>query len=224
MQKELNIIRYDDLPMGGFAGVVEKQMVMNKEIWPQSEGRGISNGLGDFIYLAMGYFKPNDGAPVHPHEDVDIVSFIYSGEIGHKGSLGDGTKITAPGVQVQRAGSGMTHAEFSVTDKKAEIAQMWFKPPKNGLRPEYKEFKIEGTGLMTVHGGDESTFDSNMVCKIGFIDSETEIFIEGEGIAIVFDGEVSIEGNTLKERDLAEGVDMNLRSMTKTGLIVITKN
>ena len=57
-QSALRIIHRDDLPLGGFAGIVETQMVLNQDIWKLSADRtDISHGLGDFIYLAIGYFK-----------------------------------------------------------------------------------------------------------------------------------------------------------------------
>ena len=99
------IIHYDDLPQGGFAGISEKRMVLNPVLWPHSDKTIVSAGLGDFIYLAVGEFSPNDGAPIHPHKDVDIVSVVLTGSIGHKGSLGNGTSIHSKGVQVQRAGA-----------------------------------------------------------------------------------------------------------------------
>jgi len=107
-KSDLRVIHYDDLPLGGFAGIVEKRMALNSDQWPDTKDRtDISHGLDDFIYLASGYFKPNEDVPIHPHKDVDIVSIILTGNVGHKGTLGDGTVIHSPGLQVQRAGSGM---------------------------------------------------------------------------------------------------------------------
>jgi redox-sensitive bicupin YhaK (pirin superfamily) len=220
----MNIIKYNKLPQGGFAGIVEKQLAKSSDLWPQLGEKKTSNGLGDFIYLSMGHFKANDGAPLHPHKDVDIVSFIYTGEIGHKGSLGDGTVIESPGVQVQRAGSGMTHSEFSTNDNNAKFAQIWFVPPKNGLAPGYKDFSITDSGLTTVHGGDENTFNSNMICKIGFIEAGNTIEIKGDYVAVLFDGSLSIDGVEICERDLFEGSDLSLKVTSRIGLILIQEN
>lgn len=224
MGKDINVIRYKDLPLGGFAGVIEKQMLMNTDLWPHSKKRGLSSGLGDLIYLSMGYFKANDGTPLHPHTDVDIVSFIYSGEIGHKGTLGEGTTIKGPGVQVQRAGTGMRHAEFSITNEKAELAQIWFRPPKKGLKPDYKSFSIDGIGLTTVYGGENDSFDSNMTCKLGFLEAGTEINIKNRFVAVLFEGSAQANGVEISEKDLVEGKNLNFISSTKVGLILIQKN
>lgn len=133
---------------------------MNKEI---------SHGFKDFLYLSSGHFKPHQGAPMHPHKDVDIVSVIHQGAVGHNGTLGDGELISAPGVQVQRAGIGMQHSEFSVDDNSAEFTQLWFAPPKNGLTPDYQNFTLKEGELITVLGGQGSSFDSKMLCKVDFL-------------------------------------------------------
>ena len=225
MSNKIKIVRYNELPQGGFAGIVEKQMAKNNKLWPQTNpNTNISHGLGDFIYVSMGHFKANDGAPIHPHKDVDIVSFVYSGEIGHKGSLGDGTIIKSPGVQVQRAGTGMTHSEFSTSDSIAKFAQIWFLPPQIGLEPGYKEFSIESNGLTTVHGGDGNTFDNNMTCQIGFLESNTVLDIKGSFIAILFIGSIEVADNQLNENDLIEGEDLSIKTLSKTGLILIQEN
>jgi len=220
MNENLKIVRYKDLPQGGFAGIAERHLAKNSQVWPHSN-KQISNGLKDFIYLSTGIFKPNDGAPLHPHKDVDIVSFIFSGEIGHKGSLGDGTKIKAPGVQVQRAGTGMTHSEFSTTNEEADFAQIWFLPPENGLKPGYQDFPIEGNKLTTVLGGDNHTFNSNMICKIGFVEAGSALEIKGDYVAVLFDGSLNIDGIEINKRDLFEGQDLNLRTTSQIGIILI---
>ncbi|RLA65445.1 MAG: Pirin-like protein [Epsilonproteobacteria bacterium] len=225
MNENIRVIKFEDLPPGGFAGIVERQMVLNRELWPQARNReDISHGLGDFIYLSMGYFKPNDGAPLHPHKEVDIVSFVSSGKIGHKGSLGDGTTIQSPGVQVQRAGTGMTHSEFSMSDEKADFVQIWFRPPQNDLNPEYKNFAIEGNQLITVHGGEGDTLKSSMTCKIGLLGSGEKIKTEGKFVAILFDGLAKMDDLEVSKGSLIEGENLELLSLSKIGLILIQEN
>lgn len=224
MNGQLNIVRYSELPQGGFAGIVEKQLVKNSRLWLRSDKIRLSDGLGDFVYLSIGHFMPNDGVPLHSHKDIDIVSFVYSGEIGHKGSLGDGSIIQAPGVQVQRSGSGMTHSEFNTSNQISKFAQVWFLAPDKGLEPRYQNFSIHGRGLTNVYGGKEGTFDGNMTCKIGFLDPNTVIEIEGKYVAVLFEGLLNINNKEIKERDLFEGKDIKFKTLSKIGLILIEEN
>ncbi|RLA61419.1 MAG: Pirin-like protein [Epsilonproteobacteria bacterium] len=222
MNKDIKVIGFDDVPQGGFAGIVEKQMLLSSKVWPQTSHRNdISHGFKDFIYVAMGYFKPNNGAPIHPHKDVDIVTFIKSGKVGHEGTLGHGSIIESPGVQTQRAGTGMRHSEFGVVDQESHFIQMWFVPPSNGLTPAYKNFKIEGNQLTTVLGGENETLKNNMTCKIGFLEKGSELNLKGKAIVILFNGTAQLEELEIKEGDLVEVTDLYLVSTSEIGVVVI---
>ncbi|MCG7586113.1 pirin family protein [Photobacterium sp. OFAV2-7] len=219
----LRIIHRNDLPVGGFAGIVETHMVKSPLIWKDAKNRkDISHGLGDFIYLASGYFKPNEGAPLHPHNDVDIVSVILNGAVGHKGSLGDGTVIEGPGVQVQRAGTGMQHAEFSMNNTKAEILQIWFLPPETGLEPAYQNFALKQGELATVLGGNGGeSFHSNMVCQVGYIAKGQTVDCEQPFIAMITEGTAKANGVSVQAGDLIEGDSLELKSDDDFGLVLI---
>ena len=219
------VIHYDDLPQGGFAVIVERHMVLNPELWPNAKDRtDISHGLGDFIYLALGQFLPNDGAPLHPHNDVDIVSVVFNGSIGHKGTLGDGTSIHAPEVQVQRAGTGMQHSEFNLNDTAADIAQIWFKPPKIGLEPAYKNFKLSKNELTTVLGGMDGSFDSNMICKVGYLEAGEEVSLEMPFVLLITNGEGIANDIKVSKGDLIEGKTLQFTAGADLGLVLIYVN
>jgi len=219
----LNIIHYKDLPIGGFAGIVEKQMVISPRFWKGAEQReGISHGLGDLIYLASGYFKPNDGAPIHPHNDVDIVTVVLSGSVEHKGTLGDGTIVEAPGVQVQRAGLGMQHSEFSRSDTKSDFIQIWFLPPENGLKPAYQNFDLKKGELTTVLGGKhDETFHNTMMTQVGFIAKDQRIQVHQPFVAVITQGSAIANGVLVSEGDLIEGESLEISSDDEFGLVLI---
>lgn len=222
-ETSLRIIHKEDIPEGGFAGIVETRMAMNPTIWKEAAARKeISHGLGDFIYLASGYFKPNDGAPLHPHADVDIVSIILNGVVGHKGTLGDGTVIKGPGVQVQRAGTGMQHAEFSMEGTQAEIIQVWFLPPEQGLTPAYQNFTLSPGALTTVLGGSNGeSFHSNMTCTVGYLDDDQSVTLNQPFIAMITEGYATANGTPVKPGDLIEGTHLNMHSEHGCGLVLI---
>lgn len=224
--KGIRVISKSDIPEGGFAGIIETRMVMNTSLWPKAAERNdISRGFDDFIYLANGYFKPKDGAPMHPHADVDIVSVVLNGRIGHRGSLGDGTIIEGPGVQVQRAGAGIEHEEFNLDDSKTDIIQIWFRPPATGLDPAYQEFKLDENNLTTVLGdNDPKRFHSNMTCKIGFISKGDIIDIKGNFVALLTEGTAIANGTNVQANDLIEGDALTLEPSERVGLVLIQSN
>lgn len=217
------IIHRDDLPLGGFAGIIETRMVQNPKLWKDAANRtDISHGLGDFLYLATGHFKPNDGASLHPHRNVDIVSFISKGAVGHEGSMGHGTKIEGPGVQVQRAGTGIQHAEFNLNDEKSELVQIWFAPPEKGLEPGYQDFKLEPGKLTTVLGGnDQHTFDNTMTVQIGLLEEGDTATSKHPFIAFLNEGEATANGIPVKSGDLIEGDTLEFVARTPSSLVLI---
>ena len=222
-QNKITIRHLADLPLGGFAGIVEKQMVMSPLLWPDARNRkDISHGLGDFVYLSTGHFKAHDGAPVHPHENIDIVTLVLGGTVAHSGTLGDGTVIHAPGVQVQRAGSGMQHSEFSPDSNKADFVQMWFLPPEKGLKPDYQNVTIEEEKLITVLGGtDNNCFRNSMTCQVGFIQANDSITSHQPFIAFITEGSAQVNDLTVSEGDLVEGDSINLMAKSRLGLVLI---
>lgn len=223
--RPMRIIRKDDLPLGGFAGIVETRMVMNPDLWPETaSSKDISKGLGGFIYMATGHFNPSDGAPMHGHENVDIVTLVSSGEVGHNGTNGAGITIKSPGVQVQRAGKGMRHSEFSNKPEKAEFVQLWFAPPINNLEAAHQNFDLSiKDGVKTVLGGNaEACFANDIHCQIGFLTAGSKISKKQSCMAYVFQGTAIANDQKISEGDLVEVDNLELVAGENTGLILIS--
>lgn len=83
---------------------------------------------------------PGKGFPMHSHRDMEIISYIVSGSLAHKDSLGNTEVIGARGVQRFSAGTGVTHSEFnpSTTDP-VHLLQIWILPDTQGLAPSYEQ-------------------------------------------------------------------------------------
>lgn len=77
------------------------------------------------------------GFPPHPHSNMEIVTFVRSGAITHKDSLGNMGRTAAGDVQVMSAGSGITHAEYNVEDEATTLFQIWIIPDQAGGEPSW---------------------------------------------------------------------------------------
>ena len=83
---------------------------------------------------------PGGGFGTHPHRDMEIITYILSGELEHKDSMGNGRVIRTGEVQYMAAGTGVQHSEFNPSDKTpVHLLQIWIQPDHKSAKPRYEE-------------------------------------------------------------------------------------
>jgi hypothetical protein len=83
---------------------------------------------------------PASGFPLHPHRDMEIITYVLSGELKHEDSMGNSGVTRAGDVQYMCAGSGVLHAEFNASKTNpVHLLQMWILPEKNNLTPRWEQ-------------------------------------------------------------------------------------
>lgn len=171
--------------------------------------------INEDVIAGGGGFQP------HPHRDMEIVTYILSGALQHKDSLGNGSVIRPGEIQKMSAGTGIVHAEFNASrDRPTHLLQIWIMPSKNGIAPGYEQKTIDPASI------------ANKFARIAAPDAlpneisivqDAEIWaakLEGEIEAIhplkpgrrawiqVARGEVDVNGETLKAGDAAAITDI----------------
>lgn len=162
------------------------------------------------------YIKPDSGFPMHPHDNMEIVTYVIGGELTHQDSLGNKGVIRPGEVQRMTAGTGIVHAEYNASpDTPVHLLQMWLFPNRRGLTPgwEQKRFTQEqrqGRLLPVVSGaGTEGTLAINQsatfyVSSLAAGDTVSHYLSdERHGYLFVIEGEVELNGQTLRSGDQA---------------------
>jgi len=158
---------------------------------------------------------PGMGFGTHPHRDMEIITYMLSGSLEHKDSMGNGRVIRTGEVQYMSAGSGVRHSEFNPSkEEAAHLLQIWIQPDASAVKPRYAEKSLAKTEsgklqLVTSKTGRDHSIaihqDADLwIAKLEPNEKVTHRLAADRGAWVhVAEGEITLNGQTLAGGDSA---------------------
>jgi redox-sensitive bicupin YhaK (pirin superfamily) len=174
-------------------------------------------GFGNLRVINEDRIEPGTGFGMHGHRDMEIISYVMSGAIGHKDSIGNGASIPPGDVQRMSAGSGIMHSEFNhAQDSETHFLQIWIEPNVTGIPPGYEQKSfadLEKRGKLRLvaspDGADGSlTIHADARLYAGLFDGAEEKHLpldpQRKSYVQLIRGELQVNGQVLKAGDAAK--------------------
>jgi quercetin 2,3-dioxygenase len=170
-------------------------------------------GFGPLRVINEDRVAPGAGFPRHPHDNMEIVTYVLEGALEHRDSLGTGSVIRTGDVQRMSAGTGIEHSEFNHSKTEpVHFLQIWIMPEAYGIKPGYEQ-KAFGpqresglTLIVSRDGGEGSiTIHQDATLSLGKVNKGEELskpLGNGRlGWLQVMRGSVALSGQALKAGD-----------------------
>jgi quercetin 2,3-dioxygenase len=174
-------------------------------------------GWGNLRVINEDRIAPGTGFGTHGHKDMEIISYVLSGNLAHKDSMGNVKGIPPGDVQRMSAGKGVMHSEFNhAQGQETHFLQIWIEPNVTGISPSYEQKTVAAAKkqgvlkLVAAPEGEEASISLHADARIyaGLLDGSESatLTLDSKRKAYVHlvRGSLSVNGQALKGGDAAK--------------------
>jgi redox-sensitive bicupin YhaK (pirin superfamily) len=182
------------------------------------------------------WVQPGRGFGAHPHDNMEILTYVLEGELEHRDSLGNGGTIRPGELQRMTAGTGIVHSEANPSARDAvHLYQIWMLPEREGLEPSYEQRSIPEEErrnrlrlVASPDGRDGSlTIRQNASLYLGTLDAGKEVshvLAPGRHAWLqVLRGTARVDGRSLAEGDgaaISEETELSIKAEGASEVLV----
>ena len=176
------------------------------------------------------------GFPPHPHDNMEIITYVREGAITHRDSMGNVGRTEAGDVQVMSAGTGVTHSEYNLEDGLCRLFQIWIMPHERRVAPSWSQRKfpkVDRSGRFTVLASGDAEDDALPINADARVLGAT--LASGESLTYSLEagrhaylvpatGRIAIAGQAFNARDgiaLTGGSEIRIDALDDTELVMV---
>lgn len=179
--------------------------------------------FGSLRVLNDDLIQGKTGFDTHPHNDMEIVTYVIDGELTHKDSMGNSSTITRGQVQYMSAGTGVYHSEFNHGNKELRLLQIWILPDESGHKPNYGEYKFKWNDrinnwlqIVSDKNGDcQVKINQDVNMYVSYLEKNNEIAFkvdkDRQAYLVQIEGSSSINDIELNKKDALEIVEEDIK-------------
>lgn len=194
-------------------------------------------GFGRLLVINDDKIAAAKGFGAHPHDNMEIITYVRSGAITHKDSLGNEGRTPAGDVQVMSAGTGVFHSEFNAENEDTTLYQIWIEPNAQNVKPRWDQKVFPKDAVTTTlpvlvsgqpeHKGSDALFiHQDAAIYGGNLTAGTELQqrVKHGAYVLASRGSMTLNGQTLQQGDGAEVTGeplLTIKATTDAEILII---
>ena len=190
-------------------------------------------GFSDLIVINDDRIAPHRGFGAHPHDNMEILTYVLEGKLTHQDSMGNSETIKAGEIQLMSAGSGVIHSEKNSSDDPVHLLQIWLLPNEANTPPRYQQLELLNSQkqnqltLIVSPNGEDQSLQIRQDARVyaGGLTTTGSLDIPLEENRFYYfhlaKGELSLNGHPFKAGDGTRIYDETQLTLSATGLSAI---